>query len=56
MFVFSPKSDMRWLRATEIKDSLNSQAVPKIFVIQNDTAWFHTGLGSSFFSNTHLHD
>ena len=32
MFVFSPKWDMRWLRAKEIKDSPNSQAVPKILV------------------------
>ena len=30
VFVFSPKWDMRWLRAKEIKDSPNSQAVPKI--------------------------
>ena len=30
MFVFSPKRDMRWLRAKEIKESPNSQAVPKI--------------------------
>ena len=27
MFVFKPKRDMRWLRAKEIKDSPNSQAV-----------------------------
>ena len=56
MFVFRPEQDMHWLRAKEIKDSLNSQAVPKILVLKNDTAWFHTGSGFSYFSNTHLHD
>ena len=35
MFVFRPKQDMRRLRAKEIKDSLNSQAVPKILVHKN---------------------
>ena len=33
VFVFNPKWDMHWLRAKEIKDSLNSQAVPKILVL-----------------------
>ena len=32
VFMFSPKRDMHWLRDKEIKDSLNSQAVPKILV------------------------
>ena len=32
LVVFNPKWDMRWLRAKEIKDSPNSQAVPKILV------------------------
>ena len=56
MFVFSPKWDMRWLRAKEVKDSPNSQAVPEILVHNNYTAWFHTGSGSPSFSNTHLND
>ena len=57
MFVFSPKRDMHWLRAKEIKDSPNSQAVPKILqFIKNDTAWFHTGSGSASFSDFHLPD
>ena len=31
---------MHWLRAKEIKDSPNSQAVPKILVLlKNDIAW-----------------
>ena len=56
MFVFSPKWDMRFLRAKEIKDRcLNSQAVPKILIVhkKNGTAWFHNGSGSFYFSNTH---
>ena len=32
VFVFSPKWDMHWLRAKKIKDSPNSQAIPKILV------------------------
>ena len=32
MFVFNPRWDMHSLRAKEIKDSPNSQAVPKILV------------------------
>ena len=32
MFVFIPKWDMPWLRAKEIKDSPNSQAIPKILI------------------------
>ena len=57
MCEFNPKWDMHWLRAKEIKDSPNSQAVPKILVLlKNGTAWFHTGSGSSYFSNTQLHD
>ena len=32
MFVFSPKRDMLWFRAIEIKESPNPQAVPKILV------------------------
>ena len=48
---------MHWLRAKEIKDSLNSQAVPKILVLlKNDIAWFHIGSSSSYFSYTQLHD
>ena len=34
MIVFDPKWDVRWLRANEIKDSPNSQAVPKILVLK----------------------
>ena len=38
-----------------IKDSLNSQAVPKILILfKNDTTWFYTGSGSSYFSNTQI--
>ena len=56
-FVLNCKWDMNWLRAKEIKDSPNSQAVPEILVLlKNGTAWFHTGSGSSYFSNTQLHD
>ena len=33
MFVFNPRWDMHSLRAKEIKDSPNSQAVPKILVL-----------------------
>ena len=33
MFLFNPKWDMHWLRAKEIKDSLNSQTFPKILVL-----------------------
>ena len=56
MFVFNPKWDMHWLRAKEIKDSPNSQTVPKILVfLKNDTAWFYTGSSFSYFSNTQLH-
>ena len=51
MFVFNPKWEVHWLGAKEIKDSPNSQAVPKIL-----GAWFHTGSGSSYFSNTQLRD
>ena len=46
MFVFNPRWDMHSLRAKEIKDSPNSQAVPKILVLlKNGTAWFHIGSG-----------
>ena len=39
MFEFNPKCDMHWIRAKEIKDSLNSQTVPKILVLlKNGTA------------------
>ena len=42
MFVFNPRWDMHSLRAKEIKDSPNSQAVPKILVLlKNGTVWFH---------------
>ena len=42
LFVFNPRWDMHSLRAKEIKDSLNSQAVPKILVLlKNGTVWFH---------------
>ena len=37
MFVFNPKWDMSWLRVKEIKDSRNSQAVPKILVHKKTT-------------------
>ena len=48
---------MHSLRAKEIKDSPNSQAVPKILVLlKSGIVWFHTGSGKSYFSNTHLHD
>ena len=44
MFVFNPRWDMHSLRAKEIKDSPNSQAVPKILaLLKNGTVWFHTG-------------
>ena len=33
MLVFNPRWDMHSLRAEEIKDSTNSQAVPKILVL-----------------------
>ena len=46
MFVFNPRWDMHSLRAKEIKDSPNSQAVPKILVLlKNGTVWFHIGSG-----------
>ena len=46
MFVFNPRWDMHSLRTKEIKDSPNSQAVPKLLVLlKNDTVWFHTGSG-----------
>ena len=46
MFVFNPRWDMHSIRAKEIKDSPNSQAVPKILVLlKNGTVWFHTGSG-----------
>ena len=56
MFVFNPRWDMHSLRAKEIKDSPNSQVVPKILVLLNNgTVWFHNCSGYSYFSNTHLH-
>ena len=46
IFVFNPRWDMHSLRAKEIKDSSNSQAVPKILVLlKNGTVWFHNGSG-----------
>ena len=57
VFVFNPKWDMHWLRAKEIKDSPNSQAVPKILVLlKMALPGSTTGSGSSYFSNTQLHD
>ena len=46
MFVFNPRWDMHSLRAKEIKDSPNSQVVPKILVLLNNgTVWFHNCSG-----------
>ena len=46
MFVFNPRWDTHSLRAKEIKDSPNSQAVPKILVLlKSGTVWFHSGSG-----------
>ena len=46
MFVFNPRWDMHSFRAKEIKDSPNSQAVPKILILlKNGTVWFHIGSG-----------
>ena len=46
MLVFNPRWDMHSLRAKEIKDSPNSQAVPKILVLlKNGTVWFHIASG-----------
>ena len=46
VFVFNPRWDMHSLRAKEIKDSLNSQVVPKILVLlKNGTVWFHNCSG-----------
>ena len=57
MFVFNPKWDMHWLRAKEIKDSPNSQAVPKILVLLKIALPGSTTCsGSSYFSSTQLHD
>ena len=45
-FVFNPRWDMHSLRAKEIKDSPNSQVVPKILVLlKNGTVWFHNCSG-----------
>ena len=44
IFVFNPRWDMHSLRAKEIKDSSNSQAVPKVLVLLKiGTVWFHNG-------------
>ena len=46
MFVFNLRWDMHSLTAKEIKDSPNSQAVPKILVLlKNGTVWFHNCSG-----------
>ena len=46
MLVFNLRWDMHSLRAKEIKDSPNSQAVPKILVLlKKGTVWFHIGSG-----------
>ena len=53
MFTLSPKWDMHWLRAKEIKDSSNSQAVPKIPVHKKWHCLVPHRLRFLLFSNTH---